>query len=122
MWEPHTFASPFKESHLRDQRPVAATTFSTASGYFSSSWRLDPNQTLSILHGLSVQLKELVKAQPFHEPHSKPADFSQLTLAPCLILIASDFFINFLHRGTARYKYVDTVSISGVSGRGGCTR
>ena len=47
-----------------------------------------PNQTPSILHGPSFQMKGPGRAQPFHEP----TDFSRLNFIP------SNFFTHLLHR------------------------
>ena len=66
--------------------------FSTASDQFFSSWRLGPNQTLSILHDLFVQLYGLGRAQLLHESNRKPTDFSGLILT---LATTSYFLISF---------------------------
>ncbi len=62
----------------------AATTLSSTSDQFFSNWRSGPNQTPSILHGPSFQMKGPGRTQPFHEPNRKPTDFSRLILAPVM--------------------------------------
>ena len=82
MCEQHTSARPLRESRLHSHNSVAATTFSSTSDQFFSNWRSGPNQTPSILHRPSFQMKGPGRAQPFNEPNRKPTDFSQLILAP----------------------------------------
>ena len=82
MREQHTSARPFRDSRLRSHNSVSATTFSSTSDQLFSNWRSRQNQTPSILHGPSFQMKRPGRAPPLHEPNRKPTDFSRLILAP----------------------------------------
>ena len=65
------------QSHLYSYSSVVVMTF-------FSCWRLRLNQTPSILHRLSFQLKGLGRAQPFHKPNHRLTDFLLLILAPIM--------------------------------------
>ena len=81
MCKLHTSSRPFRESLLRSRNSVAATTFTSTSDQFFSSWRWRPNHTPRNFRGLSLQMKGPGRAQLFHKPNHKPTDFSRLILA-----------------------------------------
>ena len=74
MCELHTSARPLRESLLRNHKSVAATTLSSTSDQFFSNWRSGSNQTPSILHGPSFQVKG-------------PTDFSRLILVVAITIL-----------------------------------
>ena len=109
MCELHTSARPLRESLLRSYNSVAATTFSSTSDQFFSNWRSGPNQTPSILHGPSFQVKGPGRTQPFHAPNRKPTDFSRLILAP---VTASYLPISLLTSSTSALLVTSTLTSS----------
>ena len=109
MCEQHTSARPLRESRLRSHNSVAANTFSNTSDQFFSNWRSGPNQTPSILHGPSFQMKGPGRAQPFHEPNRKPTDLPRLILAP---VTASYLPISLLTSSTSALLVTSTLTTS----------
>ena len=112
MCKPHNSVRPFKECFFHNHRLVAATNFSNISYQFFSSWGSGPNETPSILHGPSIQLEELRRAQLFHEPMRKFIYFSWLVLSP---IMTSYLLISLLPSTISALLVTSTLTSSGYA-------